>query len=294
MCDVSDTLTLALSQLLAEGFYVVKLFQGTGDLLNFLGQGQQHLDCLIVEHSPDLPQLGERLRSHSILLPTIIVGISIEKPSDSPKPPQTTPDETTNLCLQDAGTVWYHTAEVQTSPTQLSQIRSLIDQAISQFLQLSLTSDSQKGNGELACELTTQAFVMTQQQRLAAKLKERLGYLGVYYKRNPENFFRYLSQGQRQELLDQLKMEYRQIVLTYFSRDSSLNQQIDHFVDLAFFSDISVSKVVEIHMELMDEFAKQLKLEGRSEEILLDYRLTLIDVIAHLGEMYRRSIPRES
>jgi circadian clock protein KaiA len=27
---------------------------------------------------------------------------------------------------------------------------------------------------------------------------------------------------------------------------------------------------------------------------LLDYRLTLIDTIAHLCEMYRRSIPRES
>ena len=43
----------------------------------------------------------------------------------------------------------------------------------------------------------------------------------------------------------------------------------------------------------MEEFSKQLKLEGRSEEILLDYRLTLIDIIAHLCEMYRRSIPRE-
>ena len=46
-------------------------------------------------------------------------------------------------------------------------------------------------------------------------------------------------------------------------------------------------------MELIDEFAQQLKLEGRNEEILLDYRLTLIDTIAHLCEMYRRSIPRE-
>ena len=44
----------------------------------------------------------------------------------------------------------------------------------------------------------------------------------------------------------------------------------------------------------MDEFAIQLRLEGRSEEMLLDYRLTLIDTIAHLCEMYRRSIPRES
>jgi circadian clock protein KaiA len=54
-----------------------------------------------------------------------------------------------------------------------------------------------------------------------------------------------------------------------------------------------VSQILEIHMELMDEFSQQLKLEGRSEEILLDYRLALIDILAHLGEMYRRSIPRE-
>jgi circadian clock protein KaiA len=55
-----------------------------------------------------------------------------------------------------------------------------------------------------------------------------------------------------------------------------------------------VTQIVEIHMNLMDVFSKQLKLEGRSEEILLDYRLTLIDIIAHLCEMYRRSIPRDS
>jgi circadian clock protein KaiA len=47
-------------------------------------------------------------------------------------------------------------------------------------------------------------------------------------------------------------------------------------------------------MELMDEFSKQLKLEGRNDDILQDYRLTLIDAIAHLCEMYRRSVPRES
>jgi circadian clock protein KaiA len=45
-------------------------------------------------------------------------------------------------------------------------------------------------------------------------------------------------------------------------------------------------------MELMDEFVKQLRLEGRNDEILLDYRITLIDMIAHLCELYRRSIPR--
>jgi circadian clock protein KaiA len=115
----------------------------------------------------------------------------------------------------------------------------------------------------------------------------------VYYKRNPQLFLRHLSQNDRQKLLENLKSEYREIVLNYFSQESNLNQKIDNFVDKAFFADISVSRIVEIHMELMEEFSKQLKLEGRNEEVLLDYRLTLIDVIAHLGEMYRRSIPRE-
>lgn len=76
--------------------------------------------------------------------------------------------------------------------------------------------------------------------------------------------------------------------------DSRLNQRIDDFVNTIFFADIPVAQIVEIHMELMDDFAKQLKLEGRSEDILLDYRLTLIDTIAHVCEMYRRSIPRQS
>jgi circadian clock protein KaiA len=65
-------------------------------------------------------------------------------------------------------------------------------------------------------------------------------------------------------------------------------------VNKAFFADIAISKILEIHMELIDEFSQQLKIEGRSNEILLDYRLTIIDVLAHLGEMYRCSVPREN
>lgn len=143
-------------------------------------------------------------------------------------------------------------------------------------------------------DLEVQNSLKVQQHRLTDKLKERLGYLGVYYKRNPQNFFRHLPLDQKEALLSQLKLEYRDIVLTYFGGDGTLNQRIDDFVNTIFFADIPVSQIVEIHMDLMDEFAKQLKLEGRSEEVLLDYRLTLIDTIAHLCEMYRRSIPRES
>jgi circadian clock protein KaiA len=135
---------------------------------------------------------------------------------------------------------------------------------------------------------------MDYEHPLTRKLKERLGYLGVYYKRNPQLFFRNLSESEKQKLLDLLKFEYREIILNYFANKHDLNQSIDKFTDKLFFTDIAIAQVVEIHMELMDEFAKQLKIEGRSDEILLDYRLTLIDVMAHLCEMYRRSIPNES
>jgi KaiA domain. len=53
-----------------------------------------------------------------------------------------------------------------------------------------------------------------------------------------------------------------------------------------------MSQLLEIHLKLMDDFSKQLKIEGRSDDILADYRITLIDVIAHLCEMYRRSIAK--
>ncbi|TVQ51846.1 MAG: circadian clock protein KaiA, partial [Spirulina sp. DLM2.Bin59] len=137
------------------------------------------------------------------------------------------------------------------------------------------------------------SFLIGQQRRLADKLQERLGYMGIYYKRNPQDFFRNLSPQDKQELLQELSLEYREIILNYFDQDYPLNQLIDQMVNRAFFADLSVSQILEIHMNLIDEFTKQLKLEGRSEDILLDYRLALIDIIAHLCEMYRRSIPRE-
>jgi circadian clock protein KaiA len=189
----------------------------------------------------------------------------------------------------------YHPAEVLLPVGKITSINQFIDQAIVQFLQLSpLTrlaglsitipqADSAHGR----------RFLVQQQQRLADKLKERLGYLGVYYKRDAKQFLRHLPPQEARELWDTLRLLYRDIVLNYFENSSHLNSLIDEFVNLTFFADIPVTNIVEMHMELMDEFSKQLKMEGRSEDILLDYRLTLIDTIAHLCEMYRRSIPRE-
>lgn len=263
---------------------------------------KQHLDCLILSGNAMLPQLANRLHGQAILLPAVIVTTAAQS--------MAAPDarnDSNLLSVTDSGSApvtdtaadlafAYHTAEVWITAAQFAAMSSHIEQAIDQFLNLSPTC--RLGNAlsvvDLATNLTAQNFLMLQQRRLTEKLKERLGYLGVYYKRNSRNFFRHMSPEQRQETLDQLREDYREIVLHYFEEDGKLNQRIDEFVNAAFFTDMATSQVVEIHMDLMDEFAKQLKLEGRSEDILLDYRLTLIDTIAHLCEMYRRSVPREA
>ncbi|BAZ18121.1 KaiA family protein [Calothrix sp. NIES-4071] len=106
---------------------------------------------------------------------------------------------------------------------------------------------------------------------------------------------KYLSQmtiAEQQAVLKQLKSEYQLILINYFTPDKTLQETIDKFIDALFCANIPVPQIIEMHMEIIEEFSKQLKLEGRSDEALLDYRLTLIDILAHLCEAYRRSIPK--
>lgn len=273
-------------QLLPSDRFVVCLGTTVEESLVQLRDRGNQIDCLVTEDAlleHWLPSLAEA----RILLPVVAV-----------TPAGATPGHgASHLPWKDI----YHGAVVTLPSNTLEQLEKAIHQAIQQFLALSAESCVLPVAPEAIAETTevthatapTPELLSAQQGRLTDKLKARLGYLGVYYKRNPEYFLRNMSQVDRETFLNQLKLDYRKIVLGYFSNDAKLNQNIDAFVDQAFMADISVSLIVEMHMDLMDEFSKQLKLEGRSEEILLDYRLTLIDVIAHLCEMYRRSIPRE-
>jgi circadian clock protein KaiA len=293
----SQSLAQALRQFLSSDRYILHATGSEAEFFHFVEQHKQNLDCLVVQDDGSLLDVIKRLYEQGTLLPIVIF----------PKGPEefyyrvATNNQQSNTVTvdsspQDGAQHLFHAAEVRLGNTQLSEIGGFIDKAIAQFVSLSPATSlpTSSATVDATTELTTRSFLIQQQRRLSEKLKERLGYLGVYYKRNPQLFLRHLPERERQKFLENLRMEYRQIVLLYFSQNSNLNQKIDNFVDKAFFADVSVSRIVEIHMELMEEFSKQLKLEGRSEEILLDYRLTLIDVIAHLGEMYRRSIPRES
>lgn len=161
-------------------------------------------------------------------------------------------------------------------PDQIDRLPETIEAAIAEFL----------------AQNNRDQTISKQQQRLSQKLKERLGYFGVYYKRNPDQFLRSMSPEDRQNYLAMMAETYKNIILEYFKESpDKLNQRIDEFASMAFLADVSVSQVLEIHMNLMDQLSKQLRIEGHKDEVLLDYRITLIDVIAHLCEMYRRSIP---
>ncbi len=108
-------------------------------------------------------------------------------------------------------------------------------------------------------------------------------------KQQQDQIFQDMTTADKRVLLQQLKLDYRIILVNYFTTDKSVKGRIDKFINAVFCANIPVPQIIEIHMELIDEFSKQLKLEGRSEESLLDYRITLIDVLAHLCEVYRVS-----
>ncbi|MBN4001781.1 KaiA family protein [Nostoc sp. LPT] len=107
-----------------------------------------------------------------------------------------------------------------------------------------------------------------------------------------QQHFQEMTPEERQGLLRQLKLDYSLILIDYFTTDKTLKEKIDKFINTIFYANIPVPQIIEIHMEIIEEFSNQLKLEGRSNETLLDYRLTLIDILAHLCEVYRSSISK--
>jgi circadian clock protein KaiA len=263
----------SLERFLPGPRFQLQIINSIAILDQILQQSSSAPDCLIL-NSSDLNQLlRDRLLS-SFLVPLLIL---------SPDPPT-------------------HPAIIQLNPKYLGDLPLKIEEAIANFLQLSPNSLCEiqnfiSKNVKFTVPDAIERSLIDKQTLLSAKLKERLGYLGVFSKRNPEQFLRNLSEAERREYLDQLKQLYQGIILKYFKQNSnsenlSLNDEIDHLANLAFMADVSASKMLEIHMELMDDYAIQLKLEGRNLDILLDYRITLIDVIAHLCEMYRRSVSR--
>jgi len=263
ICTYLPTAALAraASEALADGF-AVRAASTADELATAIADDLDAIDCLVVQDESEVRALLDRLAASGQVLPAAIVAEA------RPDPPL------------------YHRGEVCLAPEQLDRLPEVVYRALKQFLH-------QVARGQLAAPPAIADTLARKQERLHLKLQERLGYLGVYYKRNPQDFFRHQTPEEKQAFLRDLREQYRSLLLKYFSKDANVNPAIDRFVNSAFFADLSVSQIMEIHMDLMEQFSQQLRLEGRSDEVLLDYRLTLIDVVAHLCEMYRRSIPRE-
>lgn len=278
----STDLPPLLSRYLDAQRHLVDYFTSQSEFLTYIESVDHEVDCLVFYSEQQLLPTPNYLYERGLILPVVMIRASVSASAPSSGLADESPQQI-NV---------YHPSEVMLARQDLPAIGEAIDKAISKFLNLTPIGSTDEAK-PVEISLSEPSFLLQQQSRLADKLKERLGYLAVYYKRNPQQFYRRLDRQQQRELLDGLKLQYRQIVLAYFTTNAQIDDRIDELVSTAFFSDLSVSEIVKIHMELMEEFSNQLKLEGRSEEILLDYRLTLIDVIAHLCEMYRRSVPRE-
>jgi circadian clock protein KaiA len=259
---------------LNQNTYNLTVIAEQNALLELVQNQREKIDCLLLANETKSRNLVSQLQHLGIVIPTAIAYQEKD--------------------FVDEEVIVYHAAEVKFK-LAAELISNQINLALAKFLHLSPHApikEHLEPNQKDSAKITHNLLAL-QQRRLAEKLKERLGYLGVFYQRNTRDFYRNLPKSQQEKLSEQLTRDYRQIILSYFENETNINQGIDRFVNQVFFADISVSQIIEIHMRLMDEFAQHLKLEGRSEDILLDYRLALIDIIAHLCEMYRRCIPKE-
>jgi circadian clock protein KaiA len=269
LVKTQDLVTACRSWLPSNRYTTVDLGL-TADVKDFqaaLEQKREAVDAVVIEQSLLEPELRQSLLDAGLLFPAVVVG-------------------------EVMGRVDYHPEEVHLPVDQIEQLGYNVDAAISRFLRQGQKEERQ-AEGQ-ALNVQGGVAVESSAWRLTSRLQERLGYLGVFYKRDPSRSLSNLPPDEQEELLKSLERTYRDLLLSYFRDPAAANQALESFVNTAFFADLPITLAVEIHMNLIDDFWKKLRLEGHKNDFLQDYRLALLDVMAHLCEMYRRSIPTEA
>jgi circadian clock protein KaiA len=251
------------AQWLGGGRYQLVPLEPLPDPVAALDQRREDFDAVLLQQGAIRAEHYQALAERGLLLPAVVIG-------------------------RVTGRIEYHDAEVHLPLDQLEQLSYSLDAAISRFLRRGLFGAGHPAPGSGSGGDTPARW------ELANRLQGRLGFLGVYYKRDSSRFLRNLPAAERQYLLQSLTRTYRDLLLSYFRNPAAANQALESFVNTAFFSDLPITHTVEIHMDLIEGFWKQLKLEGHKNDFLQDYRLALLDVMAHLCEMYRRSVPADA
>ncbi|MEL6385135.1 MAG: circadian clock protein KaiA [Cyanobacteria bacterium J06626_18] len=192
----SDPVAESLKQRLVHSALVVSWSASEPEFIDWVTDNRHRIDCLVIQQTSQ-PSILEALQTRSILLPAIAIQAD------------------RNATRFHA----YHEAVVYLPPTQFDQLEDKISNAIERFIQIP-TEENHPANAPVQQSEDNQIFLLSlQQQRLIEKLQERLGYLGVYYKRSSQNFFRNMTPEERHEFLTQLRQDYRRIILTYFSEN---------------------------------------------------------------------------
>jgi circadian clock protein KaiA len=245
---------------LRGGRYQLEAIDGDADPVALLDARREDFDAVLLEQGSLSSQAYQTMVERGLLWPAVVIG-------------------------EVTGRIEYHDAEVHLPQDQLEQLSYSLDAALSRFLRRGLLSTA---------PLAPEAPGQTEERwKLANRLKGRLGYYGVYYKRDPSRFLANLPLPERKELVASLRRTYRDLLISYFRDPAAANQALESFVNTAFFSDLPITSTVEIHMNLIGDFSKQLMIEGIKSDFLQDYRLALLDVMAHLCEMYRSSVPAD-
>ena len=215
----STKLSQSLEKVLSNGRYFLSFLKTTVEFFDFVQANKEKIDCLILVEDGHLLPMFNQLYEEGTLLPVLIIDHEIDSHNREYK-----------TLKKMSPTHRYHSAEINLSADKIEYIIPLMDQAIAQFLNLAPSSPvsvSPKQKDPEPIKGYGHSFLLLQQRRLAEKLKERLGYLGVYYNRSPKLFYRNLSPEEKEELISLLSEEYRQIILVYFSDDQETNNLID-------------------------------------------------------------------
>lgn len=108
--------------------------------------------------------------------------------------------------------------------------------------------------------------------------------------RNRRDFLCNLSKPDQQAVLQGLRRRYQVLLRVYFGQGDTVEETLEQVVSVAFSADVPAQLLVKIHIQVMDQLATQLRMEGHSTAFLKDYRLALIEVMARLNERYRHAM----